>query len=146
MKRLTIGKCNVTLGILLLASCSTAPHARMLTFLASGETYIKAGKYQEAVIEFRNAVQIDPKSATAHYQLARAYMSLGNRAAAYRDFEESVSLDAGNVDAQLQLAALLIDRKEYDRAQTMAEQVLDKDPKNAQAHVIFGQRHALAND
>jgi tetratricopeptide (TPR) repeat protein len=74
-------------GAVLLASCSSDPNTRKLKYLHSGEKYNEAGKYQEAVIEFRNAEEVDPRFAAAHYQLGRAYLAFQNygpRGAAYR--------------------------------------------------------------
>ncbi len=38
--------------------------------------YMEQEKYDSAVIQFRKAIQIDPKFAEAHYQLAEADMKL----------------------------------------------------------------------
>jgi len=39
--------------------------------------YFEKGQYQEAVIEYQNVTQIDPKNNDAHYRLALAYLQLG---------------------------------------------------------------------
>ena len=41
-----------------------------------GEAYLKESKFQEASLEFRNAIQIDDKHAEAHWGLARAFEGL----------------------------------------------------------------------
>src|SRR5208282_6635654 len=91
-----------------LAACSSDPNQRKLKYLSSGDAYFKAGKYQEAVIQFRNAVALDPRFAKAHSQLAQGYLRLGNSEAAYREFQEAVTLDPKDSDAQLHLAGLLV--------------------------------------
>ncbi len=40
------------------AGCSMDPNKRLLKYLHSGEAYFKAGRYQEAAIQFRNAVEV----------------------------------------------------------------------------------------
>ncbi|MCV5961142.1 tetratricopeptide repeat protein, partial [Escherichia coli] len=42
-----------------------------------GEALLKEKKYQEASLEFRNALQIDDNLAAAHWGLAQAYEGLG---------------------------------------------------------------------
>ena len=42
-----------------------------------GQSYFAEEKYREAMIEYKNVVQIDPKDAKAHYQLALIHMKLG---------------------------------------------------------------------
>jgi tetratricopeptide (TPR) repeat protein len=130
----------------LLVSCSSDPNKLKLKYLKSGENYFKAAKYQEAVIEFRNALEVDPRLAAAHYQLGRAYLALKNPDSAYRELNESVTLDPSNSDAQLQFAALLVARRQFDQAQSVAQQVLDAQPGNVRAHTILGEKYTLAGD
>lgn len=63
-------KCKVDLliaGLVLLTSCSSSPKKQRIKYLTEGEKSFKAGKHQEAVIDFRNAYNIDASSAAAHY-------------------------------------------------------------------------------
>src|SRR5580692_4852459 len=99
---------------ILLAGCSRDPNVRKQAYLNSGQEYFKSGKYQEAVIEFRNAIQIDPRFAAAHWRLANAYLQLGSREEAYHELANAVSLEPENPDAQLDLANLLLVRRQYD--------------------------------
>src|ERR1700679_3091065 len=130
-------------GAALLVSCSSDPNTRKLKYLNSGEKYFKSGKYQEAVIQFRSALEIDPRFAAAHYQLGLAYVALKNPGSAYREMTESVTIDPSNSDAQLEYAALLIGRKQFDQAQSVAQKVLDAQPGNARALRILGEKHTL---
>src|ERR1700691_2697343 len=130
-------------GAALLVSCSSDPGQRKLKYLDSGENYFKAGKYQEAVIQFRSALEIDPRFADAHYQLGRTYMALRNPSSAYRELTESVTLDPSNSDAQLEFAALLIGRRQLDQAQSVAQKVIDAQPGNVRAHTILGEKYTL---
>src|ERR1700722_15816940 len=121
----------LTLGLVFLAACSTDPNVRKLQYVNSEKKYFDKGKFQEAIVEFRNAVEIDPRFATAHYQLARSYLKLRNPGAAYGELKETVPLDPKNLDAQLELASLLVARRQFDRAQSAANSVLKADPTNA---------------
>ena len=76
---------------LLFTGCITDPNKRKLRHLAKGETYARGGKYREAVIEFRNALEIDSRFAEAHYQLGRTYVVLKNIDSAYRELTEAVT-------------------------------------------------------
>lgn len=150
LKRARAGLSNGLLPLLLsavlLTACSQNPNQAKLDYLKSGEKYFSAGKYQEAVIQFRNAVQADPRFADAHWNLARAYLKLGNSEAAYRELTETVTLDPKNADAQLQLSMLLLSRRAYDSAQAAAQRVLQLQPNNPQAHAILGEKYVLTHD
>src|ERR1700676_1881280 len=89
------------LATVLLVACHADPNKQKLKYLNSGKEYFKKSKFQEAAIQFRNAVQADPRFAEAHYQLGRAYLTLRNPEAAYHEFLETVTLDPRNSDAQL---------------------------------------------
>ena len=134
------------LGLLLLGGCTTDPNKRKLKYLVSGERYAQRGNYREAAIEFRNAVQIDPKFAEGHYQLGMAYLSLHNPEAAYREVKEAVSLDPANSGAQLQVAILHMAHQQYDQAQAAAEKVLAADPKNSRAHEVLAEKYVATRD
>src|SRR5271154_4405047 len=88
---------------ILLAGCALDPAREKTADLNDGVKYLKAARYDEAIIEFRKSVQIDPLFAPAHYQLARAYQATGNTDGAYREFSQTVALDDANRDAQFNL-------------------------------------------
>ena len=54
--------------------------------LGSGDRYVAEQKYQEAVVEYRNAIQQDPKFGEARYKLAETYAKLQDPRNAYREY------------------------------------------------------------
>lgn len=114
--------------------------------MESGVKYFSNHKYPEAIIQFRSAIQIDPKYAAAHYQLARTYFAAGNSPAAYREFNQAAGLDPGNLDAKLNVAKLLLENRQYPEAETITRTVIQADPKNAEAHAILGEKYLLGHD
>ncbi len=136
----------LVLAILALAACSRDPGKQKSAYLQSGAKYAKAGKYPEAVIQFLNAIEIDPRFAEAHYQLANVYLKLKAGQGAYRELATTVELDPGNTPAQLQLATLLIGAQKYAEAEKVAEKVIQADPRNARAHALLGEKHAMLTD
>jgi tetratricopeptide (TPR) repeat protein len=130
--------CVVALALTLL-NCSASADK----YLASGDKSFQSGKYSEAIVYYRNAIQVSPKLARAHYQLARAYLQSKFLQNAYKELQETVTLDPSNSEAQLQFAAVLIAGKKYDEAKAAIARVLEKDPNNAEAHSILGDQFAL---
>ena len=133
-------------GAVLWAGCSSDPNQRKLNYLKGGEKYLQVGKYREAVIEFRNALQIDPRFAEAHYQLGRAYLELKDPKSAYRELNSAVALDPNHRDAQLELAAMFVAVRQYQQAQTILEKVLGADPKNIRAHMILAEKYTATRE
>jgi tetratricopeptide (TPR) repeat protein len=133
-------------SLLLIFGCSSDPNRRKQHLLESGLKYSEKHEYQEAIVQFRSAIQIDPTFATAHYQLARAYFAAGNPAAAYREFNQTAGLDPSNLDVKVSLARLLLDIHRNSEAQSMAESVLQANPRYAAAHAILGQLYMVKHD
>lgn len=146
MNRAVIKAICLAAGVLFLAACSTDPNKQKLNYLNSGEQYLKRGEYQAAVIQFRNAIALDPKFAAAHYQLAQTYLGLNNRDAALAELQQTVTLDPGNSEAQLELAPLLLAHHAYEQSQAALSKVLKNDPNNAKAHAELGEKYAATRD
>src|SRR3954453_2235473 len=84
--------------ILLLSStlvigCRNAEAAKA-EHVTRGEGFLTARKYQEASIEFRNAIQIDDRLGAAHWGLARAYEGMQRFPEAFEELRKAVDFDA----------------------------------------------------
>src|SRR5882672_7572717 len=77
-------------------------------YMAAGRQYFAAKKFNEAVIEFRNAVARDPQYAPAHAQLAEAYMRINDAGSAAEQFVAAADLLPDDIDAQLKAAGILV--------------------------------------
>ena len=95
-----------------------------------GVKYLSEGNYEEAIIAFTAAIEIDPKRAEAYVGRGGAYIGSGetaeNLAAARTDYEKAIELDETNVDAWLGLADVYIRMGEYDKAGEVLPQALEK--------------------
>src|SRR5437867_209460 len=101
----TYSLCICVLACMLVGPAYSAdPQAKKAAHIEKADGYSKDGKYAEAVIELRNAVQIDPNDAVAQYQLGLAYLKLGkqeNLPDALKAFESSIKNDPAQTQAQL---------------------------------------------
>ena len=77
--------------LLTLAACSKAPEAEPADEAPGwqakydlGVRYLSEGKYEEAILAFTAAIEIDPKNADAYRKLAEAYEQTGDENAALR--------------------------------------------------------------
>jgi len=64
--------CLLLAAVIFLAGC-TNPEKSKAEHLAKGDAYLKDSRFQEATLEYRNALQIDEKLAAAHWGLARSF-------------------------------------------------------------------------
>ena len=112
--------------------------ARMEEHQSAGEAYLEQSKWEEAILEFRNVVSLDPNHADSHYGLARAYLGQGDGKKAYWELEDVVRLDPDHVDARMQHAQFLLFGKEVEveRVLESADHVLAIEPDRWQALVL----------
>jgi tetratricopeptide (TPR) repeat protein len=72
------------------------------------EKYFAENKFKEAIIEYKNVLQIDPTDVKARYKLGLAHLKVGQFREAYSEFFKSVESDPNLVDARLQLGNLYL--------------------------------------
>ena len=94
-----------------------------------GIRYLSEGNYEEAIIAFTAAIEIDPKRAEAYVGRGDAYIGSGetedNLTAAQADYEQAIELDVSDVNTYLKLTNLYIIQGEYDRALELLQRGLD---------------------
>jgi len=92
---------SVALVAVFAISGCTNPEKAKIAHVEKGEAYLKDEKFQEASLEFRNAIQIDEKLASAHWGLARAYEGLQRFQEAFEELRKTTELDKDNLDARV---------------------------------------------
>jgi tetratricopeptide (TPR) repeat protein len=128
--------------VLLAAACSN-PEKAKAEHLQRGEALLKERRWQEASLEFRNAIQIDENLAAAHWGLAQAYLQLGRGSEYVEELQRTVKLDANNMEARMRLAQgylLAFDRDKKPEllaeAERLTGEVLAREPNNPDGHIL----------
>ena len=91
--------CALLAAALVLAACQDDAE-RLAEHRKRAEAYLEEGKHAEAIIEFKNILQVDPNLADAHHGLAKAFIGEKKIRQAYWELQETVRLDPGNLDAR----------------------------------------------
>jgi tetratricopeptide (TPR) repeat protein len=112
------------------------------SYLDRGNAYLKDGKVDAAVLEFRNAVKKDPMLARARLRLADAYLRQGNGAGALGEYVRAADLLPKDADAQIQAGSLLLMAGRAELAKARADKALAVNPRNVNALVL--RANALA--
>jgi tetratricopeptide (TPR) repeat protein len=134
--------CLLLAAVIFLAGCSN-PEKAKVEHVAKGEAYLKDSKFQEASLEFRNAIQIDDKLAAAHWGLARAFEGLERLPEMIDELRKTVTLDKDNLEARVKLGNYYLfgARGRSDvitETERLAKEILDKDPNNIEGHILMG--------
>jgi len=77
-------------------------------YLESGNRYLTAGQFAEAVIQYRNAVQKDPRAGDAHAKLAEALLGTGDLANGLREYVRAADLLPDDLALQVKSGNLLL--------------------------------------
>ena len=134
--------CLLAATAIFLAGCTTAAQSKA-DYVKRGEAYLKDEKFQEASLEFRNAIQIDGNLAAAHWGLARAFEGLQRGPEMLGELQKTIALDPNNLDARLKLGNLYLlgsrgDANVIAEAEKIANDILQKDPNNIEGHILLG--------
>src|SRR2546422_8977618 len=140
-KKHPLGAMGISVAITLLvvlSACSTDPQKGKVKYLESGQRYRQKGKYQEAAIQFRNALKLDPRFAEAFYQLAQVDLDLHQWNEAYAALQQAVELEPGRLDVHLDLGRLYLAAGEFRKAEDEASFILEREPRNVGAYQLLG--------
>lgn len=91
--------------------------------LSRAEAYSAAGSFEECRRQCDKALLIDDDNSYAWCQLARLYLSGGDRATAYAAYEKAVQSDSTNRAAHYELARMYMEDDKHQMAVPYLEQV-----------------------
>jgi predicted Zn-dependent protease len=119
----------LVLAALLLGACGD-PQEKQARYLAEGKALFEKGDYAGAQVQFRNVVQLNPKSADALVHLAQIAEKQGDPQAAYRSYQRVVEEQLDNVLAQAKLGQFYVVSRDLPRARAQAELAHRLDPEH----------------
>ena len=132
MKRLTS---LILVLVLLISGCGQSLAAQWQEQYDLGMRYLSEGNYQEAILAFTAAIEIDSNRAEAYVGRGDAYVASGeteeNLAAAQADYERAIELDPTIPEAWLGLADVYIRRGDYDQALEILQEGLEQTGNNS---------------
>jgi len=99
--------------------------------------YIKINDDKAAIIELKNAIQIDAKFADARYQLGLLYLKEGNPKTAFGELQRAFGIDGKNLDAGVKVAEFYLLSKDKEQSRKYVEQVLAVDPEYRDALALL---------
>ena len=137
-------------------SCSRDPNVVKLRYLNNGNKYFDKGKFKEASIMYRTAIQKDAKFGQAYYRLALTNLKLGQPVSAVPPLRRAVELLAAGpdrTDARIKLADIYLDfleRSKRKEGETLTESdrtasdLVKADPKSIDGHRLKGRLYLIA--
>src|SRR5688572_16363268 len=129
---------HLLLAAIVLSGCSQNPDVKKRQYLERGTAYHADGKYNEAIIQLKNALQIDPKFGPALHALGRAYAARSWHTDAARELQRAVEIQPGNLEARADLAQAYLDLEAWNDALAEGQKIREKAPESATELYIRG--------
>ena len=136
-KRVWLYACCVLFLAVSLVLTGCTKEQKMERHWKKGEQYFTENKLKEAILEYRNVVQIDPNNAKARYKLGLSYLRMGMLREAYGEILKTVEIDPQMLEARNQLGGLYLLSGDRAKAREQAEAILAKDAKNSGGHLLL---------
>ena len=133
---------------LVIASCNQDPHAQAQRYVNNGNKFFEKGKYKEASIMYRRALQKDLKFGEAYYRLGLTEVNLRSFGDAVKAFRRAVELQPTNADATTKLAEIYLIASIQDpqhskdllvECRELVVKLLQQDPNSYNGHRLLGQ-------
>lgn len=133
---------STMLATLVVCSCIRTSAQKYANFFGAGTAQLNKHDYARAVLDFRSAIQVNPKSADAYYQLALAYLGAGNMQNGVKCLWKALQLNPKYSAAELKLAELAVatgNPAEITEAEKHAREVLKHSPEETDALDILAE-------
>lgn len=135
----------VALGALIVSAC-TGAESRKASFVAQGEKNMAAHEWQKARLDFRSALQIDPKDQAVQLLAARAAERAGDYDEAAGRYRALLEQDKASVPARTALGRLYAGGGLAAEAIKLAEEGLATHPDDAGLLTVRGVARAMRGD
>jgi tetratricopeptide (TPR) repeat protein len=110
-------------------------------YIDRGLLEYEAGRYGEALKNFREALQLEPEDAEVHYFLGITYLALDRVDQALEHLERARRLDAGDTDIAFNLGVAYVTKGDYARAEAQFRFVRAREPKRENLGYYLGLVH-----
>lgn len=125
----------VWLAAVFLSGCASMEKKRD-NFVSHGKKLYQEGDYLRARVQFKNALQIDPKFGEAYLWLGKTELRLNNPRNAFGAFSQAVALNPQLTEAHILLGQILVMARRLEDAEAKVKLALEQEPKNPEALLL----------
>src|SRR5688572_29678585 len=87
--------------LLAATACSKDPDVVKREYVQEGDQFFEQKRYNEAIVQYRNALEADARFGEARAKLGEAYIQVGEPVAALPEYVRAADLMPDNPDVQL---------------------------------------------
>lgn len=116
-----------------------APNPEGLRHFMDGQMMLNQGDFAMAILEFQQAVELDPDVGAIHTSIAECYWNLGKPELAEKHLVKALTLDSNDEQALKMLADQYILQKNYAKAQESFRTLQGLNPNEARYLIALGE-------
>ncbi len=135
MKKMILFTLCIFLLALSLGGCMSKEEKKV-KFYNKGMALYERTQYVKAGLEFKNALQLDPKYLDGWYMMGMIEEKKGNLKQAFGYFSKATTLNPDHIKSNLELGKIFLVAKMPEEAMGKAELVLKKEPNNDEALLL----------
>jgi tetratricopeptide (TPR) repeat protein len=125
------------LGLSFFAGLGCSQQSKKERHLTQAERHYAAGKYDEAEIEYKNVVQLEPQNAVALGRLGCIYYEQTRLFPARAFLQRASELQPDNLELQVKLGLIAIAFRDAAGARAKAEAILSRKPDHPEAPLLL---------
>lgn len=130
---------SVSLVLVAFVCCSCSPQAKKASYLKKADENFAAGRYDDAEIEYLNALQIEPLNPSAISHLGLIYFDQGRMGRVIPVLLKAKELQPDNLDVRLKLGMIQLSTGNVKAAYDEALFVLDRRPQDEDAPLLLAE-------
>ena len=115
-------------------------------YFTRAQRYYEAEGYDEAIQDLQAALRIDSSNADYLHLLADVYLDYFRSREALKTMEKAAKLHPYRIQTLLKLSEFQFILKQYEPSLQTIDQILRKDPQNAEAYFMMGQNFKETGD
>jgi len=112
-----------------LAGCGSKEESKG-KYMEQGKVLMEQGRYEKALLAFKNILQIDPKNSEAFYQMAEIFSKQGDIAKAFGFYRNVMSLDEKHVMSRVRTGQLFLLSGNVKVAEQLLQELVTIAPNN----------------
>ncbi len=125
--------------IALLCICACSKESNKVRYLEKGDQFYSEQKYREAIIEYKNVIQLEPSNATALRQLGFTYYAMGEYQNALPYLLKAKKASPDDPDIRIKTARIFVFAGKPHESRDELNYILEKDPRNLDAIILLAE-------
>lgn len=130
MKRILIA-----IFVIALIGCGGAEE-RKAKYMEKARESFDAGEFEKAIIDIKNAIQIDPKDAASRFMLGEVHERKQEYQKAFQQFNKAAELDKSNVEYQAKIGTYYLLSGNNEKAKEIIDRLNEIDPNSIDKEIL----------